>query len=388
MTPEPVRRSGFTVLEVVVSVTLTAAVFAITLPYLVAQAKGIGESAARIDAEQTARFAVASIDRDLRRASADTDQPVLVHLGPRAISFNANLVSSQADDPLALESDPELATSTTLAWDVAQAAILPGTTRQYPPRTYLGPDGQTSGRETISYFLLPDTISGRTDLFVLWRQVNHLAPVVVVRSLLLPAGVPFFRYFRPVATGTATPPPRVPTEVPAASLPLFWDSPLIDSVNVVEVRAIGRYLERRTGREQTSIQRSATMIGNAVSRRATCGTAPSPPANVSAVQRVETTGNGNNASSKSFFQYTVSWSRSTQDGADNTGQNDVRTYVVERAPTAAGPWAAVASVSARTQNQYMWIDALEYSAGAVYVPQVYRVIAVDCGGNRSTPAGP
>ena len=56
-------RAGFTIVEMMVAVTLTLLVFAITIPFFRAQTLAVGAGAGRLDALQNARYAQAAIDR-------------------------------------------------------------------------------------------------------------------------------------------------------------------------------------------------------------------------------------------------------------------------------------------------------------------------------------
>ena len=91
-------RHGFTIIEIIVAMTLTLAVFAITLPFVRAQTNALGQSAGRLDADQVARYAQRAIDADLRLATADAGQPLLVYAGPMGIAFNAKSALHAAAD--------------------------------------------------------------------------------------------------------------------------------------------------------------------------------------------------------------------------------------------------------------------------------------------------
>jgi Tfp pilus assembly protein PilW len=61
------RPRGFTVVEIIVAMVLTLAVFAITLPFVRAQTRALGVSAGRLDADQLARYAACSGHRPASR---------------------------------------------------------------------------------------------------------------------------------------------------------------------------------------------------------------------------------------------------------------------------------------------------------------------------------
>lgn len=369
-------RRGFSLLEIVVAMTLTAAVFAITFPFMQSQVAAVGRGAGRTDADQVARYAVMMIDRDLRRASADSGQPLLVLAGPRAISFTADLVATDTTGPDAVDIDAGVSTTLSTAWLPANAANLPLTTRSFPTMTYRDRLGAVSKRETISYWLKPDTVTGRTDLFVLWRRVNAGDSVVVVRSLVLPTDTAFFSYERPdtvTVGGAVTSRLRA---IAASRLPLYWDSVAVDSIRSVAIRATGRYVDAKTQQETQRTVRGTTMLTNAPGRLLVgCGAAPQAPGTNSN----PSIANGNGA----LWEIKVSWSASADD-AKTGGARDVRGYAVEWSTNGGTTWRALTTVSARRQSRYYWYHGLPITGTTASVTAQYRVTAIDCGGLAST----
>jgi type II secretory pathway pseudopilin PulG len=353
------HRGGFTLVEILVAMTLTLAVFAITLPFVRAQTRALGATAGRMDADQIARYAQRAIDRDLRLATADEGQPLLVYAGPLGIAFNANLLAQDSLDPNALDLQAGAATTLTEAWLAADAGPLPFGGRNYPPQDYLDGQGDASRNETISYFLHPDTITGRSDIYVLYRRVNGRDSVQLVRSLQVPSGSAFFSYLRPVGDTLA--------EVAAGRLPFYWDSTAIDSISTVELRAVGFYRERTTGKETLRRVTWRTHLMNADSRLASsCGAAPTAPSGVDAAKDIDAPGP---------YRVEVRWNRSTDDGGN---ANDVSHYVVERRSLSGGAWLPLATVPATGAAAYEWHHVSPGAGG-----YAYGVRAVDCGGATS-----
>ena len=87
-TKAPMRRAGFTLVEMMMAVLLTMIVFAITIPFFRQQTMAVDRSAGRLDALQNARFAQNAIDRELRTAGGVTGQPIIVQAAPFAMTFN------------------------------------------------------------------------------------------------------------------------------------------------------------------------------------------------------------------------------------------------------------------------------------------------------------
>lgn len=352
-------RAGFSLVEIVVAMTLTLAVFAITLPFLRVQTRALGTSAGRLDADQIARYAQRAIDRDLRLATSDPGQPLLVLAAPLAIAFNANLTASDTADPSAAEIEVGAATTLTDSWRLSDAGALPVTGRSYPTVDYTDAAGAISRNETVSFFLHPDTVAGRSDLYVLYRRVNARDSVQIVRSLHLPADSPFFSYLRPVSGSL--------TRIAAARLPLYWDSTAIDSVRAVGIRAAGYYRNRTTGQEVIRTVNWQTVLPNAGERlTAGCAAAPAP---VTAVDHSKQLGSGG-------YQVRVTWDGSVD---DESGDQDVTHYLVALRLASDTIWRVLATVPALGLPVYRWDHHLPTLTGSVK----YGLQAVDCGGNRS-----
>ena len=354
-------RPAFTVVEIIVAMVLTLAVFAITLPFVRAQTRALGASAGRLDAEQVARYAQRAIDQDLRLASTSPGQPLLVYADRMGIAFNANLFAADTSDPGAADIETGAPTTLTESWRLADASTIPGTARTYPEQDYLDGDGTVSHNETISYFLRPDTITGRSDLYVLYRRVNARDSVQIVRALHVPADTAFFSYYRPVS--------GVLTRIADARLPLYWDSTAIDSIRSVGVRSAGYFKDRITEAVTIRTVQWTSVLPNAANRLvANCGNAPAAASAVTATK--VTVGQP--------YRVSVTWSRSTDDGA---GDADVRQYVVEwRDQGSGGPWSSLATVAATGATTYQWDHALPLTAGTYE----YAIRASDCAGAYST----
>jgi hypothetical protein len=368
--------AGLTLIEIIVAMTLTVAVFAITLPFLRTQTEAIGRGASRMDADQVARYAVTMIDRDLRRASADSGQPLLVLAAPRALTFTADLLSSSAARVDAVDIDTNVDSVATLSWRLANAVVLPTTARSFPTREYVDRYGATSGRETISYWLAADTVVGRTDLFVLWRRVNGGDSTAVVRELVLPTDTAFFSYERPDTVTTGGTLGRGVRAIANLRLPLYWDSLAIDSIRAVSMRATGRYRDARTGQETMSTVRLTTMLLNSAGRLLSdCGAAPAPPV----AGNAPSVSNGNGT----LWEVKVKWSNSADD-QKTAGANDVRGYLLEWSTDGGTAWSSLTTVVARRQSGYYWFHGLPIVATTASVTANYRVKAVDCGGAYSS----
>lgn len=218
--------------------------------------------------------------------------------------------------------------------------------------------------ETISYFLHPDTVSGRSDIYVLYRRVNARDSTLVVRGIHVPADSAFFTYFVSDAD----------TLLPLATsaLPLFWDSTAAPNVRAVGIRAGGFFRNAADGEDVIRTVRWRTVFTNATAAVAGCGDAPASP-----------TGVGHNKQSSTgsaSYHVRVTWSRS---GDDGTGDDDVTHYIVWiRFNTNPVTWQRVATVPARDVASYRYDHYQPSLVGQVR----YGVSAVDCGGTESSKA--
>lgn len=352
-------RRGFSLVEMVVAMSLTLLVFAITLPFVRVQSRALGANAGRLDAEQIARYAQRAIDRELRQARSDPGQPLLVYAGPMGIAFNANLVGRDTLDVSATELDLGASEDLAESWAVSDAAQLPLTTTAYPTQNYLAADGTASRIETVMYYLESDTASGRSDVYVLYRRINALTPVALVRGVHVPADSAFFSYFRPDSVGL--------TEVPSGELPMLWTDADIEDIQVVGLRSSGWYWNRQDDSEviRTVYWRTTLDRGNA---GATCAGAPAAPSNV---QWPPMPGG-----SSAPYQARITWSGSADDVAGGTAVTHYDVHVRLEADTV---WSRAGQVPALGVTSYEFTDGKPFVVGNYR----YGVAAAGCGGARS-----
>jgi len=353
------RRHGFTLVELLVSMTLSLMVLAVAIPFFRIQATALERGVGRQEATQNARFAQNAIDRDLRLAGGEVGQPIIVQATPFAISFNVNLVSAVADDPSAVYIDTDADSALVGAWAFARAAALPVTGTVYPSRDYFDAAGNASGAETISYWVAVDPASGRSDTYALWRRVNDGDSTLVARDLRIPADTNwFFRYTRATASGGLA-------TIPAGSLPVRWSDStrLADSIRVVDMRVSAVYREERTQRDVFQTVYASTRLLNAgLLKERTCGTSPLPPRDV--VGTLQLDGSGAIASVR------VSWNASLEEAG---GERDVTLYLVQRRPVGGTAWTTLRNVPANGDANYAFED-FDLDAGSWQ----YGVFAQDC----------
>jgi len=358
------KRRGFSLVEMLVAITLTLAVFAITLPFVRAQSRALGDNAGRLDAEQIARYAQRAIDRELRLAISDPGQSMIVYAGPMGIAFNANLLAADTSDPSALSVEVGAQPTLTEAWRVANAATIPKTARTYPTVNYTDANGALSRIETISYFLHPDTFPDRSDIYVLYRRVNARDSVQVVRNVHVPADSSFFTYQRMVNGAL--------TAIPTASLPLFWDTTAVNEIRAVGLRSAGFFRNRQTGVDvirtvywMTSLVNAGTSVG-----AAGCSGVPALPGNSGF--NIDVYDDDDDRP----LRVRLRWQASADDEDDDFSATQ---YVIERRRTTDTLWTAVGSVPAMGENDYEWFDYPSLVSGSYQ----YGLRVLGCAGDFS-----
>lgn len=370
------RRAGFTLLEMMLAISIMLVVFAIAIPAFRTQLRAMGSHAGRMDAQQNVRFALSTLDRELRVAGAGVPdkQPMVVQADPYAITINADLATrdtaSEGDAFGAVYLDPDLPPGATMSLTPANAVTLPLSSVTYPGTTYFRGGGPQSAAETISFWVAPDGASGSHGRYALYRRVNALPVDTVARGLVLDPATPPFTYVAADPTSGALAP------VPAASLPVFHvqqhgapddtgRSAITDAIRSVRVHLQGTYVDR-DGSVSTRVADSEIRLLNAgLLKHATCGDAPVFGATVSAAFVAGAT-----------RQVVVSWNRATDESG---GERDVEKYLIyRRAATATAFDEPIASIPAG-QASYQFADT-QIASGDQWV---YAVAAADCGGQFS-----
>ena len=364
-------RAGFSLVEMIFAVSITVLVFSIAIPFFRAQTRAMDAGAGKLDAFQSARYAVSRIEADLRAAGGDVGQPVIVQAAPFAIAFNANRQGrTTATDPNASYWDASLDTLTTQSWMVARATTLRTSSKTYPTAAYSTPNGTTSMAETIQYFLLPDTAGGTTNQYVPYRRINDRDSTLVTRHLYVASDSSFFfRYYQTSAAG-------VTTAVANASLPMYWDaSPTYaDSITAVQIRATGVFYDTQARANVYRPLYATVTLRNAFRLLpARCGAVPARPDSMGVT--VESAPAGAKRGVR------LDWSAVA---GDSTSPRDVRQYVLYRRLDGATTWTTLDSKPARGAGTYRYVD---YALPTVAGEYEYGVAARDCAGQSSVRRG-
>lgn len=357
--------------EMIFAVSITVLVFSIAIPFFRAQTRAMDAGAGRLDAFQSARYAVARITADLRAAGGEEGQPVIVQAAPFAIAFNANRQgSTTAADPNASYWDASLGDTTTQSWSVARATTLRKSSKTYPTAAYTTPNGTTSLAETIQYFLHADTAGGQTGLYVLYRRVNKDDSTLVTRHLYVASDSAFFfRYYLTSAAGTTA-------AVSNDSLPIYWDDSLgrADSISAVQIRATGQFWDTQArANVYRQLFATVTLRNLFVLLPLRCGAVPATPDSVGVT--VET------APAGAKLDVRLDW---TAVAGDSTSPRDVLQYILYRRVSDSVTWIPIGSKPSRGASTYRYLDMALPTVAGTYE---YGLAARDCSGLSVVRAG-
>lgn len=364
-------RQGFTLLEIMIAITILLMVFAMTFPLFRSQVRAMGTTAGRSDAQQNVRFAISTIERQIRVAGAGVadQQPLLVQADPFSVTFNADYATrdtaSEGGAFGAVYYDSDLPVGSTMSMVPAQQVTLPLSSVLWPTVAYTRGGGPPSAAETISFWVAPDNSPGSNGRYALFRRVNAMPIDTLARGIVPDPSTPPFTYQTITAAG-------VVQDVPATSLPAFHvaihgsatdtaASALTDQIRFVKVHLVGTFIDRDGSTSSRPADASIRLLNAGLLNHATCG---DPPVFGQSVTAVPTPG-----------KVVLSWLRATDEAG---GEKDVEKYVIYRRLIAGAFADPLASIPAGQLN-YSFSDT-QVSSGNQWV---YGVAAEDCGGQFS-----
>ena len=367
-------RRGFTITEVVISLVLLMVLMGAAVGFLRKQTGLVTRETSRMDAMQNAQFSAAQIERELREAGAGVAdaQPMLVQVDSEAMTFNANMVSVDSGDVRAVYQIRDADTNGVRAMFKTERAPLPNSNpaRSYPDTTYTAASGIQSGAETISYFLRRDSTTAQTNDFMLFRRANALPATLVARGIVKDSRdtMPFFTYYQSDTLNRLRP-------ILRSRLPLYHGIihgavddtgrfALTDSIRAVRVHFLTAARDPRTNQDMLrTVETMVRLMNSGLLDRTSCGQPPYPGGPPVAVP---------NAPAASVKQVTLTWTKSTDDGA---GEKDIERYAIFRRPSSATVFGdPISSIPSSMLPAYSYVD-LGVVQGQTYV---YGVAAQDC----------
>ncbi|HEY4099858.1 MAG TPA: prepilin-type N-terminal cleavage/methylation domain-containing protein [Gemmatimonadales bacterium] len=375
------RRAGFTLVELLLAMTMAVAVSGAAFALFHSQSTFFGTNEQRYDMLQNARGALEDAERVVRTmgAGVPNNQPVLVYGDSATLAFNTDYIERDtADTRWAAYFNAETPDAETIVWDVTNSSVIPGTSYSYPPTTYALASGDPSPAETYILYFSPDSSTARTDDYILWQRVNNGTPTLVARNILPhPNGKPFFMYLqrRTLTTGDTL------IVEPAANLPLERRTLIAgitradsasyvrpDSVRAVELNM--RFTNGQSGTDQRfrDVQTTIQVPNNGIPIPTVCGRAPFSPTSFTVVDTVAGSG-----------RLWLSWNRSIDQDA---GEQDVLQYILYRKLQGATSWSDPLAVVRRVPTQTSYTEEISDNVpGTAYT---YGISAQDCTPSEST----
>src|SRR5450755_4555951 len=140
-------RAGFTLVELLIGMTMSAAVIGAGFSLFRSQSRVFDTNQQRYDMMQNSRGALEDAQRVIRTmgAGVPNTQPVLVYGDNNVLAFNSDFVEQDTvDTRWAAYFNAEAPVVETISWDVGSASNIPGTAYNYPPANFLLGSGDPS----------------------------------------------------------------------------------------------------------------------------------------------------------------------------------------------------------------------------------------------------
>ncbi|MEP7384585.1 MAG: hypothetical protein ABI910_23125 [Gemmatimonadota bacterium] len=366
------NRRGYSLGELLLTMTITIGVFAAAVPFFTMQMRALAQDVGRTDAQQTARYAQNTVDRELRNIGIGVqpmdasqgiprNQPKVIQAHAYSVTFNTDLIANDTADVEAVYYDPNVPLGLTIAMTTGATVSLPFSSKSYPDYTYRKSDRSLSFAETVSYWVSADSSAASgSNMYVLWRRVNDGANSVVATGIRITTGQPFFKYSRVLPSGSID-------SVYTSALPIYWDQTgsIADSIRTVTLTVNGVFKGYNLqNRSQTFVRtvKSETALANiGLSQRNSCGDVPLNPGipivanvNISGVDRVQ-----------------VTWTASPDEAG---GEKDIERYAVFRRVAGSSWTEPISQVGKSNSASYMWED-FNLVPGVTFE---YGVSAQDC----------
>lgn len=327
-------RSGTTLLETLVALTLLGALITATLSLMSDQMRAFNSGAMQGDALQNLRYSMSELEKDLAPLGTNIgpDQPFLVYVDTNVVAFNADYLSKVANDAFAVYVDTSASALIATAVDKPRRFQIPlSSPAFFYPDTSYKVGGVNSSAETIIFYFQLDASTTRADDYTLVRKVNDQPADLIASGILKLTGFPFFQYMELI-----TPVSGLPFVQPVTTLPRGHSRPLHGAVNdtgsfahidrVRSIRVNFRVTDSQPGAAERIYAAARTLwFANAgIKIKSTCGDEPllgligftAAPVVVDGVPAIRLT-----------------WSQASDEAA---GEQDVIRYVIYR-NTVFGP---------------------------------------------------
>jgi prepilin-type N-terminal cleavage/methylation domain-containing protein len=323
-------RQGFTIVEMVIAIAIYGIILAAGIGFVATQNTMFSRGLDRMTALQNLRYALTSMETDIPSLGTNvpTVQPSLVYADDDVLAFTGDYASNIANDVFAAYID--LGAPNGQVTVPSPSITIPNSAVTWPDTLYLSTAGTRSPAELLIFWFAPDTTTGRTDDFVLFRQVNNGTPEPLARNILQVDSTPFFSYMRRIDFSSAA---SSLAPVPAASLPLEHTSrfhrvsadtaasALTDSIRAVRVTMASTNGLAGTNERIVSASRMIAMPNAGFQLLQTCGDEPIMGDTLGA--QLFDTGGG-------VYVSRLTWNAAIDETA---GEIDVQRYVIYRQTT-------------------------------------------------------
>lgn len=367
-------RAGFTLVEMLIAMTLLSVVMATTVAAMRAQTRSFRQNGEQNDVLMNLRFTLQQVDQVARTAGSGSvaRQPMLVYGDENTLVVNTNF-SSDVDDGLAVNVTPDLPAGANTALRVASPITIPGTAITYPAVDYNNLNGTPSRAETITFYFRPDSTTADADDFVLLERVNAMPPELVARNLKRVANRDFFEYF---TTNTASSVASIQqvTRARTPGLPLWHSvaqhgttadvgaSALVDSIRTVRLNVVSVNGQSGAAARQTQGTLAIRLANNGLVQLQACGDDPILTTTLTATPNLAT----------DPPQVRLSWNASAD---ETSGERDITQYNIYFRRVGITEWSAFTVLPAAGLSSYTITYGNGLVRGQTYQ---YAITAQDC----------
>lgn len=364
-------RKGFTLVELMVALTIFGVVISVSLGYMAGQNRAFQTALDRMGALRNGRYALTVLAQDVETLGTNVPgaQPSLIYADSTVLTFSADYATNVANDPFAVFYDPSAPAGQVQA--PTAPFTIPTTSVAAADSAYTVGAGVASPAEMLSFFFEADTSTARTDDYTLFRQVNGTAPEVVARNLLRDATTPFFVFEREVVDSAGDPALQA---VGSTDLPIHHSEPFhltsadtaasaaADSVRAVRLTVVASNGLSGDQERTVRVERRIALPNAGRGRLSTCGSQPIFGDSLLATPDTLTGGE---------IVVELSWGPAVDESG---GEGDVVGYVIWRRPGGSLDWGEPHVAIPAGAPAYTYVDATVQSGG-VYE---FAVAAQDC----------
>jgi len=365
------RRHGWTLVELIIALTIFGVVITTALSVTAKQNTAFQEALVRLNALRNLRYAITTLNQDLETLGTNVPsaQPSFIYGDSNVVTFSADYASNVAGDPFAVYYDPDAPTGQVRA--PSASFVIPTTTVTAADTAYQSAPGVPSPAEMITFFLTPDTSTSRTDDYVLYRQVNAGTPESVAHNLIHVGDTPFFSYMRLTQDSTGQ---NIVAAFPDSLLPIYHSaklhlsaadtgrSALADSIRGIRITMGATNGLTGAQERQVDLTRLIRLPNAGTGMLSTCGSPPVLGVGLSAA--LDSLPGGGVA-------VDLSWMPATD---ETGGEKDVVRYVLWRRLAGASGWGDPFRAIPAGQPSYVYQDAT-VEPGKIYQ---YALAAQDC----------